>query len=364
MLDASLQKLLRDDCARAVAALPELARQLGGHRVAVVGGTGFAGSWLAETVALLNDDHGARVQLDLYGRSAGKWAEHHPHLVRPDITAVAVDARSPFELHRDTTLVLSAAGIADPRVWASEPQHVFQTTVYPVDHTLTAANRLENLQRLVLISSGLVAGSVSGATVCERDVGTLDFTRIHNVYAEARRAAESLARGFASQYRLPLSTVRPFTFLGPYQHIDAPWALNNFVRDALGGHEIRITGDGATRRSYLYGSDVAVWLLRAAVAGQDGAIYNIGGLEAASHAQAAQLVSERTQPEPRLVFAGRPRDDQRSHDFVPDLSHTQQALGVRPTMSLVGAIERTLHWHAAQTGQMRRLRIQGLQAAS
>jgi nucleoside-diphosphate-sugar epimerase len=260
-------------------------------------------------------------------------------------------------------LVLSAAGIADPRVWASEPQHVFQTTVYPLDHTLAAANRLENLQRLVLISSGLVAGAASGATVSERDVGMLDFTRVHNVYAEARRAAESLAHGFASQYRLPLSTVRPFTFLGPYQHIDAPWALNNFIRDALGGHEIRITGDGGTRRSYLYGSDVAAWLLRTAVAGQDGGVYNIGGAEAVTHAKAARLVGERIQPEPRVVFAGRLRDDQRSHDFVPDLSHTQQALGVRPTMGLVGAVERTLHWHAVRTGQMRRLRIDGLQAA-
>ena len=360
MLDATLQRLLREDCGRALGALPDLAKQLCGHRLAVVGGTGFAGSWLAETVALLNDDHGARLQLDLFGRSAAKWAEHHPHLVRPDINAVTLDARAPFELYRETTLVLSAAGIAVPRVWASEPQHVFQTTVYPLDHTLTAANRLENLQRLVLISSGLVAGAASGATVSERDVGMLDFTRVHNVYAEARRAAESLAHGFASQFRLPLSTVRPFTFLGPYQHIDAPWALNNFVRDALGGHEIRISGDGATRRSYLYGSDVAAWLLRAVVAGEDGGVYNMGGAEAVTHSKAARLVSERIQPEPRVVFTGRPRDDQRSHDFVPDLSHTQQALGVRPTMDLVGAVERTLHWHAVRTGQMRRLRIDGL----
>lgn len=364
MLDTTLQRLLREDCGRSVAALPDLARQLTGHRIAVVGGTGFVGSWLAEMIAMLNDDHDTRLKLDLYGRSAAKWAERHSHLVRSDITATTMDARSPFELHRETTLVLSATGIADPRVWASEPHHVFQTTVYPLNHTLAAANRLEHIQRVVLLSSGLVAGLVGTETIAERDIGALDFTRVHNVYAEARRAAESLAHGFASQYRLPLSTTRPFTFLGPYQHVDAPWALNNFLRDALNGHEIRLTGDGTTRRSYLYGSDVAAWLLQACMVGQDGGIYNIGGAEAVSHAEAAQLVAKRTLPEPRLVFAGRARDDQRSHDFVPDLSHTQQTLGVRPTMSLAGAIERTLHWHAAHTGLMRRLRIDGLQAAS
>jgi nucleoside-diphosphate-sugar epimerase len=353
----TMQRQIRDDCRASLAAVPGLVAQMAGQRVAVVGGTGFSGTWLAEMVALMNDEFGSGLRLDLLGRSAGKWTERHPHLVREDVVLHAVDARSPFELPRDTTLVLYAAGIADPRVLASEPQRVFQTNVYGLDNALSAAVRLEGIQRFVNVSSGLVAGSgVPPHALKESDLGLLDFTRFHNLYAEARRAAESLACGFAGQYRLPVTTVRAFTFLGPYQDVDTPWAVNNFVRDAIDGHEIRIHGDGSVSRSYLYGSDVAAWLLRACAAGKDGAVYNFGGDTAVSHAQAAAWVAERTNPSPQLVYKSQPREDRRNHDFYPDLSHTTRELGVRAVIDAATAIERTMRWHAHESGALRRLR--------
>lgn len=356
MLEAA-KSMMRADCRASLDAAPGLAAQLKGHRIAVVGGTGFAGTWLAEMVALLNDEGDCGVRLDLTGRSAARWPERHPHLKRADIAVHAMDVRSPFELPRDVTLAIFAAGIADPRVSASEPQRVFQTNVYGLDNALAATARLEGIQRVINMSSGLVAGTgLPQRALTEQDLGMLDFTRFHNLYAEARRAAESLACGFAGQYRLPLSTVRAFTFLGPYQGTDAPWAVNNFIRDALGGHEIRIHGDGAVRRSYLYGSDVAAWLLRACVAGKDGAVYNFGGDAPVSHAQAAEWVAQRTIPAPTIAYKSRPREDARSQDFFPDMSHTMQELGVRPAIGVEEAIDRTMRWHAGELSVARRLR--------
>src|SRR5471032_630848 len=117
MLDIAAQAL-RQDCLASLDTLKGLPGRLAGHRIAVVGGTGFIGSWLAESVAALNDDLDCRVRIDLLGRSATSWSAAHPHLVRSDITVQSVDARSPFELARDTTLVLFAAGHADPRMHA------------------------------------------------------------------------------------------------------------------------------------------------------------------------------------------------------------------------------------------------------
>lgn len=353
-----VRRALREDCRASLSPLPRLPAALADQRIAVVGGTGFVGSWLAEAVAALNDDFGARVRLDLYGRSVSRWHVGREHLCRADITLHALDVRAPFELRRDTTLVLFAAGIADPRVQASDPHRVFQTSVYGVDHALSAASRLEDIRRFVHLSSGLVlGGTLPQRALGERDLGLLDFTQLHMVYAEARRAAESLACACASQYRLPLSTARAFTFFGPYQPLDAPWALNNFIRDALAGHEIRIHGDGSTRRSYLYGSDVAAWLLQALVAGRDSEIYNIGGCQAVSHAEAASLVSERIVPAAELLYRSQPHAVGRNHDFLPDVSHSMQALGVAPVFDLQAAIERTMRWHAHHLGSMRRLRV-------
>jgi nucleoside-diphosphate-sugar epimerase len=351
------QTALREDCHAALGALPGLAARLSGHRIAVVGGTGFVGTWLAETVAALNDDLGCRVRVDLLARGVSAWSAAHPHLVRDGIGVRAVDARSPFEMARDTTLVLFAAGNADPRMHASDPAQVFQTGVHGIGHALAAAARLESLHRFVNVSSGLVLGGApTDRALGETDIGALDFTRFHNVYAESRRAAESLVVAFAGQYRIPASTARAFTFVGPYQALDAPWALNNFMRDALAGNDIRIHRNGTTRRSYLYGSDVAAWLLKALLDGADGEVYNLGGEEPFSHSDAAAQVAELTAPSPRLMHMSQPGSDGRAHDFFPDLRHARQRLGVKVTVPVRAAIERTLRWHAGRLGLLRRLR--------
>jgi dTDP-glucose 4,6-dehydratase len=348
---------LRSDCIASLAKIPGLAGALTGHRIAVVGGTGFVGSWLAEAVAALNDDLGCNLRIDLIGRSGVAWQAAHEHLKRGDIRVHAVDARSPIDLPRDTTMVLFAAGIADPRVQASDPHRVFETNILCLNNTLAAASRLEDIHRFVNISSGLVLGSgLPSRALAETDLGLLDFTKSHNLYAETRRAAESLAGGYASQHRLPLSTARAFTFLGPYQPLDAPWAVNNFIRDSISGNDIRIHGDGAARRSYLYGSDVAGWLLSLLLKGADGQSYNIGGTEAVSHAEAANLVAALAVPTPKLVYTRQSREEGRHHDFFPDVSNTMKRLGVQSTFGLGMAIERAMQWHANRTGAARRVR--------
>lgn len=348
--------VLATDCLRSVAAINGLSDRLRGQRIAVTGGFGFVGTWIATTVAALNERFQADIRLNLLGREPQKWRQAQPGLNRADILCRAVDVRASFEFDRDTTLVIHAAGIADPRVQASAPQRVYQSTLFGLDNALSAAHRLENIQRFVHMGSGQVGGQGASSARRETEVGALDFRRLHHLYAETHRAAEAIANSFASQYRLPVTTVRPFTFLGPFQSLDAPWAVNNFIRDALAGHEIRVHGQGSSLRSYLYGSDAAAWLLQCALAGRDGAVYNIGGATPISHLQTASLVSEMTHPAPAVDVRSNVTDDSRSQDFYPDITAITADLGVYATVDVKTAIGRTLHWHAEALGEMRRLR--------
>lgn len=349
---------IRQECLASLKLQPKLAQALAGHRISVIGGSGFIGTWLAETVAALNDDLGTRVRVDLLSRSASTWSTDHPHLsARSDVRVQTVDVRSPFEIPPDATLVLFAAGIADPRIHASDPLHVHETALHGLSHALAASARLELLQRFINISSGLVAGSpATEQGLRENHHGALDFTRLHNVYAESRRAGENLVTVYASQHRIPVCTARAFTFIGPYQPLDAPWAANNFLRDALSGNDIRIHGDGTTRRSYLYGSDAATWLLKMLIDGRDGEAYNLGGGEPVSHSEFARLVAANTAPTPQLVYKSQPASSGRRYDFFPDLSHVQDTFGLQQAFGVDEALQRTMLWHARRLGLMRRLR--------
>jgi nucleoside-diphosphate-sugar epimerase len=341
-------RTIRQDCLDSLELQPDLAQRLAQHRIAVIGGTGFVGTWIAETVAALNDELGGSVRVDLSGRSANVWMKAHPHLAnRRDVQVNSMDVQTAFELPRDVTLVLYAAGVADPRVHASEPVRVHETTLQGMLHALTATNRLELLHRFVNISSGLVAGGAAQLhALKESDLGLLDFTRVHNVYAESKRAAESLVAAYASQYRIPVSTARAFTFVGPFQPLDAPWALNNFMRDALSGQDIRLHGDGTTRRSYLYGSDVAAWLLRILIEGADSTLYNLGGDTPAGHLEVAELVAHQMVPTPRIVLKSQQFDHVRNFDFFPDLRAVHSQLGLKQAFNTAQSIKRAFQWHA------------------
>jgi dTDP-glucose 4,6-dehydratase len=171
--------------------------------------------------------------------------------------------------------------------------------------------------------------------------------QLHTVYAEAKRAAENLAAVYRSQYRMPISTVRPFTFAGPYQELDRPWALNNFLRDILTGSDIRIHGDGSARRSYLYGSDAAWWTLASLVKGKDGATYNIGSPMAVTHLELVKLIGEYATPKPRVVLNTVPSKQGEQDDLFPDSTATMQGLGVNQTCSLDKTVDKTWRWFSA-----------------
>ena len=360
MIDEEMRQLVRQDCLASLKLQPKLATLLRDQRIAVVGGTGFIGTWIAETVAVLNDELGGATRLDLFGRSASAWKTANPRLAaREDLQVKRLDVRSSFDFSNETTLVLFAAGIADPRVHASDPFLVHETALQGAANTLAAASRLESLHRFVNLSSGLVLGEqMHYGALKESDIGLLDFTRVHNAYAESRRAAESLVSLYASQYRIPVSTARAFTFLGPYQSLDAPWAVTNFMRDALFGNEIRLHGDGATRRSYLYGSDAAAWLLRMLIDGRDGAVYNLGGKQVFSHSSVAKKVASLTVSAPSLIFKSQPAITDRRNDFIPDLANVKASLGLSQALDIDEALMHTMKWHAYRLGMLRSISLE------
>lgn len=348
MLDARFAET-RQDALAACASQPDVRAALARQHIAVTGGTGFLGTWIAELVAALNDDYQLGITLDLYARNPDDWQQRYPHLAgRLDIRVRSQDVRSSFEFARNTSYVIHAAGIPNNRVHSSDPLRVFQTTVAGVTNALDAARQLDGLLRFVNVSSCLVAGAPQRpGPLAETDVFPLASGQPHTVYAEAKRAAETAAAIYRSQYRLPVSTVRPFTLTGAYQELDRPWAINNFMRDVLTGGEIRIHGDGSARRSYLYGADAAWWTLVALIKGQDGEAYNLGSATAVSHNDLVRMIGEQAASRPRVAHNTSPQRALQVDDLYPDLAFTTRRLGVQETYGLPQVIDKTYRWFAA-----------------
>jgi nucleoside-diphosphate-sugar epimerase len=325
-------------------AVVESLAPLRGERVVITGGTGFIGTWLTATLCHLNDHHGFQTRIDLMARNARAG---YPE--RPDVTFHERDVRDVAELPADTRFIVHAAGTPDNRIHSSDPVRTIQTFVHGTEAMLWAASRLESIQRVLHVSSGLVYGPqpLDVPALEEGFRGATDFAGVLATYPQAKRAAETICAAYRSQHRLPVVTARPFAFIGPHQALSAPWAVNNFLQDSLHGGPIRILGSGDTVRSYMYPTDMAVWLLAALVRGRVGGAYNIGSSQPVTLRELAGRVAACFRGDVEVVEGGRGQRPTEPSRFVPDTRLAREELGLSETVGLDEAIARTVAWHRA-----------------
>jgi len=170
-----------------------------------------------------------------------------------------------------------------------------------------------------------------------------DVTDPSSAYAEGKRSAEVLASIYAAR-GLNVSTARCFAFVGPHLPLDRHFAVGNFVRDALAGGPIRLTGDGKPVRGYLYAADLAIWLWTIALRGTPGRAYNVGSERTVSIAELAAIVADSAGAGCRVE---RPSVVQpsRVHRYVPSTRRARTELGLDAWVSLEDALDRTIAWH-------------------
>jgi nucleoside-diphosphate-sugar epimerase len=176
-----------------------------------------------------------------------------------------------------------------------------------------------------------------------------------SAYAEGKRAAELLCALTASS-RLSTTIARCFAFVGPYMQLDTHFAIGNFISDALRGGPIQVKGDGSPVRSYLYASDLTVWLWTMLFKGRSGRAYNVGSEDALNIAAVAHEVAAAVPQEIGVRIASAPQSGVPIHRYVPSTARAHQELGLQAETPLREAIRKTHDWFSAkayeQTGQL------------
>jgi len=345
-----LRKMVREDCLRVLGEASRSFEVLQDGVLLMTGGTGFMGAWVAETVAFLNDHYRFDIRLQLLSKRASQFAERAPHLAtRKDIQLIEQNVLNIVELSDEVNWIIHAASDPDGRSHATDAVGTLRTIVRGTDALLQAASRLSNLRKILHVSSGLIYGAPGEKTrnICEGFVGGVDCAAPGQTYVEGKRAAETICAAYRSQMRLPIVTVRPFAFLGPYQLLDRPWAANNFIRDGLRGGPIRIQGDGQTVRSYMYPADMAWWLLTILARGPSGAAYNLGSPHGIALTDLAEkIVSLLPQPV-KIVTRTMGLNAPAATRLVPDITLAKESLGLEIKTDLDAAIRLALQWYRA-----------------
>jgi nucleoside-diphosphate-sugar epimerase len=321
--------------------------ELRGQRLFITGGTGFFGCWLLESLAWANDRLGLNIQAVVLTRNSEAFARKAPHLAHhPAISFHVGDVRN-FEFPEGSfSHVIHAATEASAKLNAENPQLMFDTIVEGTRRTLDFAIHA-GAKKVLLASSGAVYGRQPPEMthIPEDYNGGPDPLDPKSAYGEGKRAAEMLCCLYAQQHALDPKIARCFAFVGPYLPLDTHFAIGNFIRDAMKGGPIRVNGDGAPYRSYLYAADLVIWLWTILMRGQTCRPYNVGSDDIISIDELAHQVAQCFQPISTVTIARPPQSGKTPENYVPSVERCKQELDLRQTIDLRKAIFCTIRWH-------------------
>ena len=316
----------------------------------LTGGTGFIGTWILESVYFSNHTQHSKIQVTVLTRNPENFRIKNPHLFDEKrfhfIAGDIVNLPNEDLLAQGKyTHLIHAATDASADLNEKKPLQMFDTVVLGTRQVLDFAVKAK-ISRVLYLSSGAVYGKQDPHVqfVSEQYLGAPDCLNPKNTYAEGKRASEMLCAIYAKQFGLDIVVARIFALLGPLLNLDIHFAAGNFIRDALAGKKITVSGDGRPERSYLYPSDLVNWLLSILTHGVCGQAYNVGSEEAISIAHLAQLTSS-ILGDKGYEILGLSDSGWNPGRYVPSNQLIRDQLGVIQTVSLSQAIERTALWN-------------------
>lgn len=320
--------------------------RLQGKRVLITGGTGFIGTWLLETISWVNKNSNQPCKVYVPTRNPEAFARKAPHLesnseivlLRGDI----VDFDYPDD---ECDFIIHAAAPGEPRVLIHDALGVAETIVKGTRRVLELAIQ-KNVEGFLFVSSGAVYGVQPPdlERIPEDYLGAPDITNIRSAYGEAKRYAETLCTLYHQKYGFPVHIARPFTFIGPYQDLNAGFAITDFIRDGLRGGPLKIQGDGTTVRSYCYAADMTAMFWKILLQSPVGRVYNVGSEEAISILELANKVISFLNTPLEMIVMSKQNTKFRPTRYVPDISRGRLELGMDLNTDIDKDIQRTLLW--------------------
>ncbi len=320
--------------------------KLSGAHLFITGGTGFIGCWILETLRYANNLLGLGIHATILTRNSNHFATKAPHLFHYQNFQFIEGNIANFVFPQgDYSHIIHAATDASASINEHEPLRMFNTILQGTQRTLEFAVA-KKIKRVLFLSSGAVYGQQPWdlTHVPEGWAGGPNCVNPRETYAEAKRAAEMLCAIYQKQYDMEIAIARIFALLGPYLSLGIHFAAGNFIRDAIDGKKITVTGNGLPCRSYLYAADLTIWLLHMLVRAESCKPYNVGSDVTISIKDLAQTTAQ--------LLANGEYEILQAQDigwnpgrYVPDTHLIKQDLGLKQTVTLEQAIIRTALWN-------------------
>jgi dTDP-glucose 4,6-dehydratase len=343
MADAkSVKPLPVEDLDHVLAHTRELWNEAKDASFFITGGTGFFGMWLLESFAHINDQLGLGMSATVLTRDPERFAAKAPHLAqRKDLHFVAGDIRTFTFPAGEFRYVVHGATTSNAPV---DNLEMLETIIDGTRRVLDFASK-HGTTKFLYISSGAVYGKQPDdlSRIPEDYRGAPDPLDPNSAYGEGKRVGELLSVLKSQEAGFEAKIARCFAFIGPHLPLDAHFAAGNFIRDAIAGGPVVVKGDGKSVRSYLYASDLAVWLWTILFKGKASEAYNVGSDQAVTVAELAHAAGREADCPVEITCS---EDNGPRTHYVPSVGRAKSDLSLCVTVTQGDALKQSVEWSA------------------
>lgn len=171
-------------------------------------------------------------------------------------------------------------------------------------------------------------------------------------YSVSKLAAEHLVFAFGRECGIPIVSVRPFNIYGPGQVGEG--AMHIFIKNALSGKPLVVTGNGKQVRAWCYIKNLvnAVELILSNRASL-GKIFNIGDPDSTINIlDLAKKIVKKTGSDSEIIFKKHIGTDIRYR--IPDIENARKILHFEPDIDLDEGLQRSIKWYKDNLTRLKR----------
>jgi len=335
--------LLQDDLDHILNNTKNIIKELSNKKIFITGGTGFFGIWILETLAWSNAKLKLNIEVVVLTRNIENFNKKAPHIVNnKSFSFIEGDVKNFKFPKQKFHYIIHAATDSTGEIYNTNPLLLFDTIVEGTRRVLDFAIKCK-ADRFLYVSSGAIYGRQPHnlTHIQESYLGGPDLTNYNFVYAEGKRTAEMLCTLYSNKYNLSIKIARCFAFTGPYLPLNKHFAIGNFILNLIENKPIIIKGDGTPVRSYLYISDLIIWLLTILIKGKNCYPYNVGSEEEISIEKLAKVIAKFSKAPLDIEILTIKSKNKPIERYVPSTQRAQEELKLKQIVDLESSIYKT-----------------------
>ncbi|MBE0475714.1 MAG: dTDP-glucose 4,6-dehydratase [Coriobacteriia bacterium] len=218
----------------------------------------------------------------------------------------------------------------------ADPESFLRTDILGT-HTLLEVVRELEVGKLVQVSTDEVYGSIESGSFCEAD-----RLAPSSPYSASKAGGDLQVLAYHATYGTPACITRGSNTYGSHQYPEKLVPL--FVTNALEGKRLPMYGDGLNVRDWLHVDDHCDGVEAAALRGEPGEVYNIGGGNECTNREIASIILDELGLSEDIIerVADRPGHDRR---YSIACDKAREALEWEPAVEFEAGLRETIRWY-------------------